>query len=346
MIVRPCLPAARPMARAGVSASRMTHRLPVRIALVLLSAAASTSVATAADATAARLLPTGGHATGLFIASWDDDGDGKVARAEYAATRTQRFATADEDGDGALNADEYVNEYALRLDRQIAAERKASIEQTRTRFRALDRDADGVVSRAEYDASGERAFAQLDHDKDGRVAGTDPETTRTAAAAAKGGERAKPAQQQRPVRQRSVIAMPSTHDRKGFLEIYAADGDAVVTREQYDAQRKTAFAGTDDNGDGKLQESEYVDEFVDRLDRQIARSRQAQLRQGHVRFESIDSDKNGRIGREEYLSMSGRMFERFDTDKDDVVSPDDPAPPVRERTDGAERSATADSQRT
>jgi Ca2+-binding EF-hand superfamily protein len=261
----------------------------------------------------------------LFIPSWDTNSDGKVPRAEYDAVRKERFATADEDRDGSLNADEYVNEYALRLDREIEEERKAAIGQTHTRFRALDKDGDGFVSRAEYDASGDRAFAALDHDKDGRVAKTDPETAAASPVAAKGAE--KP----RPVRQRSAIGIPSTHTRAGFLEIYDGDADGVVTREQYAAQRASAYVKTDANRDGKVDETEYVDEFADRLDRTAVRSRQAQLKQGHVRFESIDSDKNGAISSAEYFTMSGRMFERVDTNKDGVVSQDDPPPPREQR---------------
>lgn len=91
------------------------------------------------------------------------------------------------------------------------------------------------------------------------------------------------------------------------------------------------------NRDGKLDQSEYLKEFVARLDRQIELRRQDQLKQGGVRFNSIDADKNGSISRDEYVAMSTRMFERTDTNKDDVVSQEDPAPPKRDREQ--ERSA-------
>lgn len=333
MIVRPGSSAQPLMARSIVSVSRSRrNRFSMGAVQVLMTTLVTTLAATLAtaatpDVASSRALPTGGHAGSLFVPAWDADGDGKVSRAEYDAARTQRFASADEDGDGALSADEYVNEYAQRLDHQIADERKASMAQTDTRFRALDRDTDNFITRVEYDASGERSFAQLDHDKDGRIAKSDPEAVRTFTEA-NDTERAKRSSQPQPQRQRSVISMPSTHSRAGFMEIYDGDADGVVTREQYDAQRRSAFTATDANADGKIDRNEYVDEFADRLDRQIARSRQAQLKQGHVRFEAIDSDKNGSIGRDEYLTMSARMFERADTDKDGIVSQDEP--PVRE----------------
>ena len=129
------------------------------IAVAIVTALAHSAYAAESTAALAKTLPTGGHETSSFIPSWDTNKDGKLPRAEYDAVRIERFATADEDGNGSLSAEEYVNEYAQRLDRQVADERKAAMEQTHARFRALDKDGDGFVSRVEYDASGERAFA-------------------------------------------------------------------------------------------------------------------------------------------------------------------------------------------
>lgn len=265
----------------------------------------------------ARSQVTGGHANSQFVRSWDQNGDAKVSRAEYDDARVKRYAATDADKSGALSQDEYINEYAARLDEQIADEKKASIQQTDTRFRALDKNHDNFIARAEYDASGAKAFDHLDPDRDGRI--LEREANKQVAA--------------RDVNQ-SVIRMPTTHDLAGFIEIYDADGDGEVTREQYDAQRAGAFTATDVNRDGKLDQSEYLKEFVARLDRQIELRRQDQLQQGGVRFKSIDADKNGSISRDEYVAMSTRMFERTDTNKDGLVSQDDPAPPKRDREQG------------
>lgn len=90
----------------------------------------------------ARSQVTGGHANSQFVRSWDQNGDAKVSRAEYDDARVKRYAASDADKSGALSQDEYINEYAARLDEQIADEKKASIQQTDTRFRALDKDHD------------------------------------------------------------------------------------------------------------------------------------------------------------------------------------------------------------
>lgn len=305
--------------------SRHAPRAPLLLAALVSLGASFGLAAEPSQSGKPGAQQVGGHAGAQFIRGWDRDGDGKVSRAEYEAARKERFAETDKDGNSSLSEDEYANEYTVRLDQQVADERKASVEQTYVRFRSLDKDRDGTVSRSEYDASGTRSFEHLDQDKDGRLTKQDaPANASAAGSSGDSGRAARP-------RARSVINMPSTHSRAGFIEIHDEDDDGVVTREQYQALRAGAFTRTDSNADGKLSESEYVQEFNGRLDRQIERSRQRQLKQANVRFESIDTNKDGGIGLEEYFAMSTRMFERADTNKDGVVSAEDP-PPVRERS--------------
>lgn len=311
--------------------SRASAPLMVRHALricgVTMMISTMLGVAHSAEkANGAESLPTGGHAGNAFIGAWDDDGDGKVARAEYDTIRNSRFAATDADRDGSLTVDEYVSEYAVRLDRDIADERNASLKQTDTRFKALDKDEDKFISRAEYDASGERAFVHLDRNKDGQITREDAEP------------KAKPTP-----RRRSIIAMPTSHNLTGMLEIYDDDGDDVLSLEQYAAQRAKVFAATDTNHDGKLDHDEYVQEFDARMTDRIADRRQAQLKQGHVRFKAIDADENGGISRDEYFAMSSRMFDRADTNKDGVISRADPLPARSRRTE-EERAVTSQVQ--
>lgn len=310
--------------------------------LLLTAVAATLSLAAQAQstpATAPAAERTGGHGANIFISGWDTDGDGRVTRAEYEAARQARFALTDENGDGEITAEEYVEEYAVRLDREVAASREGHIRQTNTRFSSLDRDKDGFISRAEWDASSNGMFTRLDTNKDGKVSSADPKPTfeRRRPANAEGNAEARPQRdaaqaQRRGPRTRTGFSMPTTHSLEGFLRIYAVDGADEVTREQFDAARAAAFAATDTNGDGKLDKDEYMEEFVTRLDRQIARTRTAQIKQGYTRFEAIDADKNGRISRDEYFTMANRMFERADTNKDDVISSDDPPPAPVERS--------------
>lgn len=141
-------------------------RLPLAITAALLALAA----------TSAQAAP---HEHSAFIADYDLDKDGKVTAAEFKTVRDNRFAAMDASKDGGLDEAEYVGEYEGRLNAQLAistesAERKAEervrqMRQAHVRFGVLDKDKDKQISAAEYAASGGRAFAEQDGDKDGVI---------------------------------------------------------------------------------------------------------------------------------------------------------------------------------
>lgn len=236
-----------------------------------------------------------------FLEQFDSESAGSVSWAKFVDFRKQRYADTDENSDGSVDVEEYANEYLGRLDGRMEAERKGQVEQTHTRIKALDTDKDGAISRTEYDASGERAFAH--YEKNAAVTET------------------------RPSGRRSAIGMPSTHTREGMLEIYDANGDGKVTRAEYDAGRDESFARTDENKDGRLSGDEYLAEFEDRLDRRIASTRESSAQQSRVRFKSLDTDKNERVSWDEYAASGKRLFDRVDTNGDGIVDARDPAPP-------------------
>lgn len=144
---------------------------------------AAAMIATAAPALAAP------HEGSAFIHDYDTNHDGQVSRAEFDAVRVARFKATDANHDGWVSEDEYVGEYSARLEQQLASssltedkkveERQRQIRQAHVRFNILDKDKDVRMSQAEYDASGARAFAEQDDDKDGIV--TQADATATAA---------------------------------------------------------------------------------------------------------------------------------------------------------------------
>lgn len=156
------------------------------------STLAAVAVAAVLVTMPAVAAPHEGHA---FVADYDTNGDGQVTRAEFDAARTARFNATDANKDGWISEDEYVAEYSARLEKQLAAsdrdeakkaeERQRQIRQTHVRFGVLDTNKDGKIQKAEYDASGSRAFAG----KDGIITRKDIEVV-TAKHAAKRAERA------------------------------------------------------------------------------------------------------------------------------------------------------------
>lgn len=152
----------------------------------ILSATAAIGLLAASAAAA----PHGGTA---FIRDYDRDGDGQVTRAEFDAVRDVRYKATDANKDGVVDEAEYVGEYTVRLDGQLAAstetaekkaeERQRQLRQAHVRFGAIDKNKDARIDRAEYDASGAWAFAEQDDDKDGIVTAADAAARRAKRAA-------------------------------------------------------------------------------------------------------------------------------------------------------------------
>jgi hypothetical protein len=113
------------------------------------------------------------------------------------------------------------------------------------------------------------------------------------------------------------------HEKINFLDFYDVNGDAVVPRAEFDGQRMRDFDHINTTHDGAVTESQYVDEFTARLDRQLAAERAGQIKQAHVRFGVLDKNKDGHISREEFDASGKRMFDTLDTNKDGVVDEKD-----------------------
>ena len=244
-----------------------------------------------------------------FIQDYDLDKDGTVSEAEFAEIRQQRYSAMDENKDGQVSVDEYVNEYAGRLDKKLETERTGQIKQTLVRIEALDQNKSKTIGHDEYKASGDKAFAYIDTNKDGVISKADPLPER---------ERKPDAKQT--VRARPALVMPTTHSVAGMLDMYDQNGDGKVDKTEYQQQRDAAFARTDLDKNGELSSDEYLNEFVDRLDRQIAKTRTAQLKQAAVRFKALDKDNNQQVSAAEFNASGERMFKRWDTDLNQQVT--------------------------
>lgn len=244
-----------------------------------------------------------------FIQDYDLDKDGTVSEAEFAEVRQQRYSAMDENKDGQVSVDEYVNEYAGRLDKKLDTERTGQIKQTLVRIEALDKNKSKTIGHDEYNASGDKAFAYIDTNKDGVISKADPLPERERKPDAKQTARARPA-----------LVMPTTHSVAGMLDMYDQNGDGKVDKTEYQQQRDAAFARTDLDNNGELSSDEYLNEFVDRLDRQIAKTRTAQLKQAAVRFKALDTDNSQQISSAEFNASGERMFKRWDTDLNQQVT--------------------------
>jgi Ca2+-binding EF-hand superfamily protein len=263
-----------------------------------------------------------------FIDEYDQDGDGQLTRAEFDAARAARLVSMDINKDGRIDETEYVDEYALRLERKISEERKAQVKQTVIRFASVDSDKDGKMTWAEYEASGPRAFNFLDKSGRGVIDAQTPQPENRA-----------PVQTVPEIpRQRSALSMPSSHSVSGFIALYDNHGDGQVTREEFTAERQASFKATDTNGDQWISAEEYLLEFENRLDLQAKQVRTGQLKQAHIRFGALDRDKDGDLTLQEFAASGDRIFSGWDVNNDGVVNVQDPLPNRQRHADAAKKA--------
>ncbi len=115
------------------------------------------------------------------------------------------------------------------------------------------------------------------------------------------------------------------HEKINFLDFYDVNGDAVVTLAEFNGQRTSDYKRIDADGNGSVNDAEYVGEFTVRLDRQLAAMREGQIKQGHSRFKVLDKSKDGQITADEFDATGKNLFAAFDSNKDGTVDEKDKA---------------------
>lgn len=168
----------------GARASRLAMAAMVAAMIAACTSAPppATQQSTTPQPTAAAgpAAPAGGHGLSAFIGGFDANRDSVVTRQEYDAVRTQRYTAADTDHDGVLGEDEYVAEFAGRLQQQYAGRAQddkyaGSIKQAHVRFKILDTDHDGKLTLAEENAIAGKTFQRTDTNGDGKIDQADGE---------------------------------------------------------------------------------------------------------------------------------------------------------------------------
>lgn len=289
--------------------------------------------ANAQQQTASSRSLLGGHGNNVaaFIAQYDATGDSKVEWLEFEAQRRQRYDNTDANADGIVDITEYVQEYQERSRQEIERNRVSQIEMTRIRFSALDADQSDGISRAEFDASGDKQYVGFTKMPAAEKTTADTHTTQRAARFDR--------------RPGGPLGMPTSHTREGFLELYDDDGDGNVARAEYDRARAAQFARTDSDGNGQLSWDEYLDEYEDRLERRIALLGEDSDKQTRIRFGVLDADKDGRLTWSEYQASGKRTFDRADRSHDGAVDIADaklsPPPRPARQSEPAARAAAS-----
>lgn len=108
------------------------------------------------------------------LRTFDRDGDHQVNRVEFEDMHKDMFDKMDTDGSG-LSLEEYhaarfgAGPYSnANTQRQMLMREQANLRKTE-RFRIMDRNGDGIVSREEYMRFGEHTWLEADTNDDGRL---------------------------------------------------------------------------------------------------------------------------------------------------------------------------------
>ena len=233
----------------------------------------------------------------------DRDRNGTVSSNEFAVTRRIDFSRLDRNRDGFIDRREFVDLRSPRGGK--ASERARQVRKLRAnRFRALDADRDGRVSRSEYARFGRRLFARLDRNGDKRV------TRKEARLSLRGTARSSPAN-----------ALFARLDR---------DSNGSLSMNEVNQARRSAFKQLDLDRNGSLTPLEFSIRastgrpapppalksgrsaaVTDPRFRQLDRNRDGlvslaeYLSDGRARFAAADRNRDGRISRSEFLASAG-----------------------------------------
>ncbi len=93
-----------------------------------------------------------------------------------------------------------------------------------------------------------------------------------------------------------------------FIAQHDGNDDGRLTWAEFDAFRRARFDETDGDGDGTVDEDEYVQEYQDRLRLSLEQERAGLLEQTEVRFAALDADKDGSVSRTEFDASGERVY--------------------------------------
>jgi Ca2+-binding EF-hand superfamily protein len=229
----------------------------------------------------------------------DADKDGAVSAAEFEAARRRDFDNLDANKDGRLSREEFVRPRGAGPDLVRLRER---------RFAEIDTDKSQSISWGEYLAHGQHQFGVLDRDRDGRVTRAEFEAAiaGNTAPPASGRTEAVPPPVERP-RPRAPVVRPPVDERqlRAAFERIDSDRNGSISLNELDAARLEAFQQIDTNGDGRLSRQEIV----------AARGDAAA-----DRFAELDTNRDGFVSRTEFLAAGRAIFRAADTNSDSKLS--------------------------
>jgi Ca2+-binding EF-hand superfamily protein len=164
-------------------------------------------------------------------------------------------------------------------------------------LKSADLNKDGVIDQTEFQTTRDKWFADLDANKDGFVSADELKAfgdKMHAEWAKKHADQAanKPEGKHGDFSQR-------------ILERVDTDKDGKISKAEFDAEGSKLFAKLDENGDGKIAQSEMPQRHWARFGGQM--------------FDRLDADHDGKVTKAEFQAAGEKMFQRMDKNGDGII---------------------------
>lgn len=201
----------------------------------------------------------------------DKEPTAALVRKQYAEDYTALFANQKK-----VTAEQFVQFEQARLAPVLQQRREMSLKQAHVRYGILNKDKAQHLTLKEFQASGERIFDGMDKNQDGLINAEDAKLAIGEQGTHDG------------FRVKLPISMPMASNVTEFVAQYS-QGKSYVTLGDYLTARDKQYFETDSNQDLVVTEQEYVDEFMQRFDRNLA--------EGAVQMQQISAQQFNAIAK-------------------------------------------------
>lgn len=261
-----------------------------------------------------------------ILSEYNSNADQSLTWQEFNEWRRNRFNETDSDKNNIVDTEEYVYEFEERLDTGYESERKALLIGTARRFSALDANANGHIEWTEYALSGDKIFNTWDSNNDGIANDSDSSFTDEKHSHNHSKKKANNKKHKKSDKKKSsfsFLKIDNAHSKRGLLALFDGNDDDAVSRDEFTVGRQSTFHVSDSNRNSTLEKDEYENEYENRVDDAIEKSRRASIKQTYVRFSVLDDNDNKEMTFDEFQISGKRIFDRWDKNQDGVVSEKD-----------------------
>ncbi|MDR3030517.1 MAG: hypothetical protein LBV35_18920 [Acinetobacter sp.] len=181
-------------------------------------------------------------------------------------------------GNKKVTQQQFVQFEQARLEPLLKQRREMSEKQAHIRFGILDNNKDQKLTLKEFQETGLKTFNQFDKNQDGLINAEDAKLSDNTNATHDG------------FRVKLPISMPMPSNTQEFITQYG-QGKNYVTLGDYLTARDKQYIANDANGDHIVTEKEYVDEFMQRFDQNIASGKLKMQETAGQQFQAISKGK-------------------------------------------------------